>query len=452
MISKNLYFNIIIRISLIVFFSVLLGYIIFKEQSLRFSLICSATIILLTINLISFLNRTNRNIRFFFDSVKNDDSSLSFSVDNKSGNLRELNLSMNNVNHQIQQLKIENRQQEQYFQKILEHLATGIITYNTKGYIHHANSAAKRLLSVEVLTHLQQLERIDKKLAFAINSLKPFERRLVAIHSKQGEIQLLLKSTSFGSDENELIILSIQDIKHELDEKEVDSWMRLIRVLMHEIMNSITPITTLSESLSNIYLSGEKPVLPEEVTKKTIATTLQGLDVIKTQGKGLMAFVESYRKLTRIPKPEIMLFKVSDLFSRVRILSESLEKGKNTEISFHIENPDLAIYADENLISLALINLIKNAVEANVDNPSCKIKVMAGCDLNFHPEICVTDNGPGITPENLEEIFIPFFTTRENGSGIGLSVSKQIMGAHGGTLKVRSVADKETIFCMSFQN
>ena len=452
MFSKKLYINIIIRVSFIVILSILLGYLIFKDQSLRFSIICLATIIILTTSLISYLNRTNRNIRFFFDSVRNDDSNLTFPVDNKSGSLKELHLSMNSVNHQIQQLKIENRQQEQYFQKILELLATGIITYDNKGFIHHANSAAKRLLSTEVLTHLQQLERIDRKLYSTISNIKPFERRLVAVNTNQGEIQLLLKSTSFGRDENELIILSVQDIKHELDEKEVDSWMRLIRVLMHEIMNSITPITSLSESLSNIYHHGKKPLVPEKVTEKTITTTVQGLNVIKEQGKSLMAFVESYRKLTRIPKPDLKPFKVSELFSRVRILADSLDKGDDTEISFQLNDPDLEIFADENLISLVLINLIKNAVEANENNPDCKIEVLSGLDFNNQPEICVTDNGPGISAENLEEIFSPFFTTRENGSGIGLSISKQIMGAHGGSLKVRSVPNKETVFRMSFQN
>jgi len=452
MISKRLYINIIIRVSLILALSLLLGFLVFKAGSLRFSILCILAITVLTIYLISYLNRTNTNIRFFFDSVRNDDSNLSFPVENKSGSLRELHQSMNNVNRQIQELKIENAQQEQYFQKILEHLATGIITFDNNGFILHANSAAKRLLSLEILTHLQQIERIDKKLFRIIKDLKPFERHLVAVNTNLGEIQLSLKSTSFGSDNNELVILSIQDIKHELDEKEVDSWMRLIRVLMHEIMNSITPITSLSETLSGIYKKGEKLVEPQEITEKTILTTLNGLNVIKDQGKGLMEFVESYRKLTRIPKPEMRSFKISDLFSRVKVLTDSLDKSENAEIFFHADNSEMEIFADENLISLVLINLVKNAVEANEKSPECKIEIFAGVDSNDKPEICVSDNGPGISKENLEEIFIPFFTTREKGSGIGLSISKQIMGAHGGTLKVRSIPDKETVFYMSFQN
>jgi PAS domain S-box-containing protein len=364
--------------------------------------------------------------------------------------LKDLYQSMNRVNHQIQQLKIENRQQEQYFRTLLEHLATGIITYNNKGFILHANSSAKKLLSMDVLTHLQQIERKDQKLFETIKNIKPFERRPVAISAEGGEIQLSLKATSIKTNENELVILSIQDIKNELDEKEIESWMKLIRVLMHEIMNSIAPITSLSESLSNIYSNGGKPVLPEQVNVKTIATTLQGLNVIKEQGRGLITFVESYRKLTRVPEPEKKLFKVADLMSRVQILYNSLENSDIINLSISLNKPDLEFFADQNLISQVLINLVKNALEANENNKDGNIKIIASEGINNHYEICVIDNGPGISEENIDEIFVPFFTTKQNGSGIGLSISKQIMRVHGGNLKVRSVPDKETVFCLSF--
>jgi nitrogen fixation/metabolism regulation signal transduction histidine kinase len=451
MISKNLYFNIIVRVLLIVILSVFLGYLIVKDHSLRYSFICLSAIVFLTISLISYLNTTNKKIRFFFDSVRNDDSNISFPEDTKNKTFSQLYKSMNRVNQQIQQLKIENRSQEQYFQILLEHLAIGIITYDNRGFILHANSSAKRLFSKDVLTHLQQIERIDQKLFQTIKNIKPFERRLIGITTEQGEIQLSLKATSFKTNDNELVILSLQDIKNELDEKELESWMKLIRVLMHEIMNSITPITSLSESLSRIYGSGEQPVSPEQVTVKTIATTLQGLNVINEQGRGLMSFVESYRKLTRIPEPDKKLFKVADLMSRVKILYNSLEKSDRIDLSFSLKDTDLEIFADQNLISQVVINLIKNALEANENNPDGKIRIIAGFDKSHHPEICVIDNGPGISEANLEEIFVPFFTTRENGSGIGLSISKQIMGAHGGSLKVRSIPNKETVFCMSFE-
>jgi nitrogen fixation/metabolism regulation signal transduction histidine kinase len=450
MISRNLYLNIVIRVSILVTLSVLLGYLLVIDISLRFSFLCFITIVFMTIGLISYLNTTNRKIKYFFDSVRNDDSNLSFPIEEKNSSVKEIYKSMNRVNQQIQQLKIENSLQEKSFQILLEHLATGIITYDKNGFILHANSSAKRVLSTEGLTHLKQIDRIDRKLYQTICSIKPSERRLIAINTDQGEIQLSLKATSIKTNDNELIILSIQDIKSELDEKEIESWMKLIRVLMHEIMNSITPITSLSESLSNIYSKEGNPVLPEQLTLKAISTTLQGLNVIKEQGKGLMSFVESYRKLTRVPEPEKKLFKVTDLMDRVRILYDSLEKSNKTELSFSLKDPELEILADQNLISQVLINLVKNALEANENNSDGKIMITAGIDNNYHPEIYVIDNGPGISEENLDEIFVPFFTTRPTGSGIGLSISRQIMRVHGGNLKVRSVPGRETIFCLTF--
>ncbi|MEI8226614.1 MAG: HAMP domain-containing sensor histidine kinase, partial [Bacteroidota bacterium] len=217
-----------------------------------------------------------------------------------------------------------------------------------------------------------------------------------------------------------------------------------------EIMNSITPITSLSESLSKIYNNDGNPVLPEQLTVKTIATTLQGLNVIKEQGRGLMSFVESYRELTRVPEPEKKLFKVADLMARVQILYSSLENSSRIDFSVSLKDPDFEIIADQNLISQVLINLVKNALEANENNPEGKIRIIAAIDIENHPGICVIDNGPGIAEEILDEIFVPFFTTRPNGSGIGLSISKQIMRMHGGNLKVKSVPNKETVFCLSF--
>lgn len=450
MFNKNLYYNIILRVTLIILISILLSYSIVMLKSFRLSILCIIFLVILTTNLISFLNSTNKKIKFFFDSVRNDDSNLSFPVETRNPALKELYKSMNRVNHQIQQLKIENRQQEQYFRTLLEHLAAGIITFNDKGFILHANSSAKKLLSIDVLNHLQQIERKDQKLFDAISNIKPYERKLVAFSGEDGEIELSLKATSFKTNENELIILSIQDIKNELDEKEIDSWMKLIRVLMHEIMNSITPITSLSESLSNIYNEDGIPVTPDKITSRTIATTLQGLNVIKEQGKGLTSFVESYRKLTRVPEPERKSFKVTDMLDRVKILYNSLDKSDRMELSVSLKNADLEIFGDQNLISQVLLNLLKNALEANENSPDGKIRIVASEGSNLHHEICVIDNGPGIPEENIDEIFVPFFTTRENGSGIGLSISKQIMKAHGGNLKVRSVPGKETVFCLSF--
>lgn len=450
MISKNLYINIIVRVLLIVFFAVLSGWLIAVQQSLLLVSACISAIPIVTVNLIYFLNMTNRRLSYFFESIQNEDSTLSFPVVAQNKTIMELNQSLNKVNQQIQKLKIDNQQKEQYFQALLEHAATGIVTFNAGGFILHANSAAKKMLGMDVLTHIKQVERVNHKLCQAIQGIKPSEQRLISIQTERGTVQLSLKATSFKTKSDELTILAIQDIKNELDEKELDSWIRLIRVLMHEIMNSIAPITSLSESLYKVYTIDGRPAHPEEVSEKTIGTTLRGLNVIKEQGHGLMSFVESYRKLTRLPKPDKKTFRVSDLVDRVRVLYQALENSEKVELSVSLSPIGLELFADENQISLVLINLVKNALQANENNPNGKIRIIAALNQNQRPEICVADNGPGI-PENLmEEIFVPFFTTREKGSGIGLSISKQIMRMHGGSLKVRSVPNRETVFCMSF--
>ncbi|HEY5470793.1 MAG TPA: ATP-binding protein [Bacteroidales bacterium] len=450
MISRNLYLNIIVRVFVLLLLSLLLSYFALVNLSLRLSIIIAILLLTVTINLISYLNSTNRKIRFFFDSVRNDDSTLSFPTGTKEKSLRELYDSMQKVNLQIQKLRIDNRNQEQYFQILIEHLGAGIISFDEKGFILHANSAVKKLLSLDVLTHLKQLERIDAGLYNTISEIHSGERRLIGMMTPGGEIQVSLKATSLKIKESKFIILSLQDIKSELDEKELDSWMKLIRVLMHEIMNSITPITSLSESLSRIYVQNDHRIKPEEITQKTIDITVQGLDVIREQAKGLMSFVESYRKLTRIPEPVKKLFRVAELFDRIKLLYSSLENSGNAILDIETPVGEAELFADQNLISQVLINLLKNAVESNENNSGAKIILKASINDCYATDICVSDNGPGMGDEVIDKIFIPFFTTRHNGSGIGLSLSKQIMNAHGGTLKVRSVPNKETVFCLSF--
>jgi len=450
MVSRNLYFQIVFRVLLIVIPALVAGWLIASDHSPLLILMCFSLVLAVAINLVNYLNSTNRKISYFLESVQNEDSTLSFPTNISDQPIREIYQGLNKVNKQIQQLKIENQQREQYFQTLLEHVATGIVTFNPKGFVLHANSAAKKMLGVDVLTHINQLERVNRNLFQAIRNIQPFEQKLVSVITERGTIQLSLKSTSFKAKNNELMLLSVQDIRNELDEKELDSWMKLIRVLMHEIMNSIAPITSLSESLCEFFTIDGRPALPEELNEATIGTTLRGLNVIKEQGNGLMLFVESYRKLTRLPKPDKIVFKVEDLVTRIKVLYSSLENSEKVKLIVSVNPPEMELLADENQISQVLINLAKNALQANEKNPEGKIHITAGFNTDHRVEICVTDNGPGIPDEILEQIFVPFFTTRENGSGIGLSLSRQIMRLHGGSLQVRSVPNKETVFCLRF--
>ncbi len=450
MLSRNLYLNIVLRVTAIILLALLLGYLVFMLKSVKLSLICLAVIIAVTTELISFLNGVNSKIRFFFDSVRNDDSGINFNPGTTDKTLIELYKSMMEVNKQISRLKLDNLRQEQYFRALIDHLAIGIITYDEKGMILHANKAALKLLSMEVLTHIRQIGRKDQKLASAIDEIKPGENKLVSILNERGETGLSLKATSVNIQSARHIILSIQDIGNELEEKEIESWLKLIRVLTHEIMNSITPITSLSESLSKIYITGNGRIGADQLTESKIETTIQGLNVIREQGKGLLSFVESYREMTRLPLPEKQLFSVSDLLDRVNMLYGSLENNDRARLFIELKNSKAELYADKNLISQVLLNLLKNALESIGDGIGGKITINFVEGPDHHHEISVSDNGPGIPEENLDKVFVPFFTTRTRGTGIGLSISRQIMKSHGGILKVRSVPGKETVFSLNF--
>ena len=450
MISQNFYFQLIFRVLLLLLIATGLGFLIASKGAVSLVVFLLLAVTMVVANLISYLNSTNRKLNFFLESVENEDSTLRFPANESNQAIHALYQSLNRVNLQIQQVKIESRQQEQYFQTLLEQVATGIITYDHNGFVLHANHATKKMLGVNVLTHINQLERININLFHAIKHIRPFEQKHVSITGEKGVVELSLKATSFKAKESELMLLSLQDIRHELDERELDAWMKLIRVLMHEIMNSIAPITSLSESLCNYYTIEGKLVQPKEIDEATIRTTVKGLNVIREQGNGLMQFVESYRKLSGLPKPVKKIFRVEALFDRIKILYASLEGIEKVELSVKLKRPEMELLADEHLIAQVLVNLLKNAIQANEQNSFCKILLTAGLNGELLPEIRITDNGPGIPREIMDQIFVPFFTTREKGSGIGLSLSRQIMQLHGGTLQVNSIPDKETTFKLVF--
>ncbi|WP_346857285.1 ATP-binding protein [uncultured Draconibacterium sp.] len=450
MISKNLYLQILVRVLILVASALFLGWTIFEEKAYILASIPAIFLLISTFNLLYFLNRINRRIFYFFDAIKNEDSTLSFPKNSNNKIINDLNTSLVKVNKQIQQIHIENRQQEQYFQALLEHAATGMFTFNKKGFILHSNNLAKQLFAVDVLTHVNQLRRIDNKLYQMVKDIRPSEQRLITLNTKRGIIQMLLKSNSFIADKEELMLISVHDIKNELDEKELDSWRKLIRVMMHEIMNSITPITSLSESLAGYFYSEGKLKSPEQINEKTIDTTIRGLEVIREQGKVLISFVESYRKLTRLPLPEKKIFQVKNLLDNMRILSSSFDGADHIALSCEVQPDSLEILADEKQISQVLINLVKNAFQSNAENVNATVKIIAHIEENGRPEIKVIDNGPGIPDDLMDKIFVPFFTTKDAGSGIGLSISRQIMQMHGGSLKIVSNPHKSTQAILTF--
>ncbi|WP_423129681.1 sensor histidine kinase [Gaoshiqia sp. Z1-71] len=443
-------FHIAFRIGLISLVAFGTGWAAFSGHFLVPGLLLSALLISLIGNLLHYQNKVNQRIRYFFEAIRNEDFTQAFPLQKGDKILQQLNESLNEINRKIQQIRIENEQKEQYFRALIEHIGTGILTFDERGFVIHANSALKKMLGFGHFTHIHQLEKIDPALLHTLKQMQQHEQKLVSFTGKQGRVNVSIRAGSFKNNDRNLSLLTVQDINRELDEKELDSWLKLIRVLTHEIMNAIAPVTSLSESLGSYFQKEGQAIEPEAVDEKMINTTIRGLEVIKEQGKGLVAFVESYRKLTRLPKPEKKPVKVQELLEKVILLNPDGNFPSGLTVRMNTEPGNLEVLADEKLLMQVLINLVKNSREALAGNENGLIELLAGRNKNGETEICVKDNGPGIPRELLDEIFVPFFTTRENGSGIGLSLSRQIMRLHGGRLKVHSVPGKETIFCMVF--
>jgi PAS domain S-box-containing protein len=450
MISRSLYFQFLIRVILLVMASLGIAWIIGGPAANILALVPGLVLVAVALNLVFYLNRVNRRIFFFFDAVRNEDSSLSFPTQGHTEIEKELTRSMMEANTHIQQIYRENQMQEQYFQSLIEHAATGMFTVNTKGFILHSNHKARQLFGVEVFTHISQLEEVDPRLHRMLETIRPGQQHLTALNREDEVVQLLIRTSAFLYEGEERILLSVQDIRDELDKKEVESWRKLIRVMRHEIMNSVTPIISLSESLRGYFKTGGKVKHPSQIDEKTIDTTLNGLDVIHDQARGLTRFVESYLQLTRMPDPEKTRFPVRKLLDNISVLAQAFPNAGKTRLICEETNGNQELLADEKQISQVMINLVKNAFQATENKKDGWVNISSGQDKYGHPLITISDNGPGIPDDLLDKIFIPFFTTKENGSGIGLSLSRQIMQMHGGSLKINSIPGQQTSIVLRF--
>lgn len=440
--------NLLIRLFLLIAVSVAAGWYLSSEKPLFLSLIFIITAIITIADLYRYVNKVNQQINYFFEAVKNEDFTLRMPFEPGDSILNELYRNMETVNKLIQNSYMQNRQMEQYFKSMIEHAATGIFSFDRSGFVKHANSAFRKMIGREVFTHIRQLEPTYPELYKAIVDISPSDHRVVTISNETGITQLSVKAVSFSDQTSELLLLAVQDIRQALDEKELDSWLKLIRVLMHEIMNSIAPITSIADSLSGYLKTEGKPLTPAQMDENLIRTTIRGLEIIREQGKGLTSFVESYRKLTRLPVPEIKSINVKNMVDDCIMLARAMDNSAHIEMVVVYQDEELLWPCDEQLIKQVLVNLMQNSIQALEYSEQAKIEIGAGLNDSHKLEICVKDNGPGIAPEIIDQIFVPFFTTKPNGSGIGLSISKQIMRLHKGSLTVRSIPGKETIFCM----
>ncbi len=395
---------------------------------------------LFSILMIRNLYRQNaRKIAFMFDAIDNSDYAFKYATRGRSSDDKLVSKSLNRITQILFQAKAEAIQKEKYYELIMDSVNTGIIVLDDDGYIYQTNKETLHLLGVAVFTHIKQLARIDTGLEKLLRNIQPGEKHQVSFTNERGTINLSVRASEMTLQTKHVRIIAINDINRELDEKEIDSWIRLTRVLTHEIMNSVTPITSLSETLLSIHSDVDDDIR-------------NGLETISATGKGLISFVESYRKFTHIPTPNPSLFYANKFLDRMVRLARHHNPFPLIDIRVNIEPEDLIIYADENLITQVVLNLLKNAMQAiGGERHDGVVEINAFVNEQEAVIIEISNNGPAIPAEEVEHIFVPFFTTKEGGSGVGLSVSRQIMRLSGGSLSLKAGSHvKETTFVLTF--
>ena len=383
-----------------------------------------------------FYTYNHRKVAFLLDAIENHDPSVHFYEQVVDKDSSQVNVMLNRIAHILHNVRQETIQREKYYELIMDFVETGIVVLDDKGTVFQKNQKALKLLGMEVLTHVRQLYRVSEHLEKSFEEAHSGQKLQVEYATERGTMHLSMRVSGITIQDKQLRIIALNDINHELDEREIDSWIRLTRVLTHEMMNSLTPVTSLSETL--LSLPGAQA--DEELR--------QGLETIRTTGKGLVNFVMSYRKLTRLPSPEPTLFDVYPFLLRMVQLAEHQHPCPNIRISLEAVPEDLMVFADESMLAQVMTNLLKNAIHAIGTSVEGEIRLRAYVDDQDMIHIEVSNNGPEITPEMAEQIFIPFFTTKEDGSGIGLSLSKQMMRLQGGSIALLPYKDEWTTFAI----
>jgi nitrogen fixation/metabolism regulation signal transduction histidine kinase len=380
----------------------------------------------------------------FLQRINYSDFTQNVHMEKLGGTFVELAEEMNKLLNKYKDIRFEKEENLRYLQTIVEHVGIGLIAFNAKGSVELINKTAKKILK---LMYLQNISTLDEKhngfgdFLFQLNDKKHATFKFF----DNGEtIQLMVQSTRFRMKDQNLRLISFYNIQSELEEKEIAAWQKLIRVLTHEIMNSISPISSLASTAAGIIKSSDQ----ETISRDSLDDIENALTTIHRRSDGLTLFINKFRDFSKIPKPNFQTVAVPELFYRVRLLTGQLISSSNIQLSVSVKPKNLEIIADPDLIEQVLINLVNNAAHALRETESGEIQLTAEINERGRAVLKVIDNGCGIAEEVLDKVFVPFFTTKQEGSGIGLSISQSIIRAHGGSIWVQSKPNTGTIFTL----
>jgi two-component system, NtrC family, nitrogen regulation sensor histidine kinase NtrY len=399
-------------------------------------------------DLFRLLKKAQDEVKEFAESVHYRDFSRYFNVKQAPAELQPLRAGFNEINDTFRVISREKETQYVYLQKILELVDTGILSYEIKeGDIAWMNETFKKMLGIPYLKTIHSLEKRDDGLYKEIIAIKPGENKIVKVITSKSSFKILLSATAFQTDEKVFKLIAFQNVSEALDETEAQAWRKLLSVMTHEIMNSVAPISSLADTLKNRLQLSTNHLQNKEGSVEDLEL---GIETIKRRSEGLLKFAETYRNLNKITTLNVKKVLVRDLFENLNHLMQPTLEQKKIELEIILKNPDITLEVDINLIEQVLINLVVNAIEAVKEKPLPKIALFAYESSEHKTIIKVADNGGGMNEEVMDKIFIPFFSTRKTGSGIGLSLCKQIMMLHKGTIQVQSKEGEGSSFELLF--
>ena len=444
---KKYEWRILLRVLLLLITLTAASFLLVKNLYV-YLLFAGPVIIYQVIEFFRFLRKAHEELDQFVESVHYRDFSRYFDVKHAPVEIQPLRKGFNEINTTFKVISKEKETQFQYLQKILELIDTGILSYEEQsGAIVWMNESLKKMLQLPYLKTIHSLNKRDEELYKQIISLKPGDSKIATAHQEKTAFKVLLSATAFQTEEKIYKLIAFQNVNEALDETESKAWQKLLSVLTHEIMNSVAPISSLAETLKN-RLQQSVVVLNNE--SGSVDDLELGIETIKRRSEGLLKFAETYRNLNKITTLNLKKIYVRDLFENLLQLMQPTLEQKNIELETILKDTDLSIEADTDLMEQVMINLMVNAIEAVKDRPHPRIVLSAYYSNNRKTVIKFADNGYGMPAELLEKIFIPFFSTKKSGSGIGLSLCKQIMMLHKGTIQVQSVEGEGTAFFLQF--
>jgi two-component system, NtrC family, nitrogen regulation sensor histidine kinase NtrY len=436
---KSFYAKISIRLILVAIAIFLSSYYFLKDE-ITWLVVSVIFAIYFLFSLIRFIDNTNREVTDFIRGINYSDFTQNVRIGKLGGIFVELAEEMDKLIAKFKTTRFEKEENFRYLQTIVEHVAIGLIAFDSRGDIQMLNKTAKKLFKISHLNNITKLEQNGfGKFLF---QMSPEHRSTFKLMNHGESLQLMIHSTEFRIKDENLKLISLYNIQPELEATEIEAWQKLIRVLTHEIMNSITPISSLAATTSGLIKNSES----EPLSKETLNDIERALHTIQKRSDGLSVFVNKFRDISKIPKPNFTNVKVEELFYRVRLLSEKSLSTSNISLSTSINPEDLEIIIDPDLFEQVLINLINNSTQALNNSSIGKIELSAEINEQGKAIIKVTDNGSGISEDTIDKVFVPFFTTKKDGSGIGLSISQSIIRAHSGTIWVQSTPERGTTF------